>query len=137
MGKFSNLDKKSKYRFIDLKLLIMGEEKDMTINMDDLHIILSLNSILRLYQFGMYYFGIYSDTMFKVETEDYAFQQDLKKKILELGTKEEIKVRSEEYNQNEINKEYMARLKKYVQNIYTVEQAKDHIKKTHKKKNIR
>ena len=136
MGKFSNLDKKSKYRFIDLKMLMMGEEMDMTINMDDLHIIISLDSILRLYQFGMYYLEIYIDTMFKVETENYAFQQDLKKRMLELGTKEEIKVRSEEYNQNEINKEYMARLKKYVQNIYTVEQAKDHIKKSHKKKTL-
>ena len=71
MGNYNNLDKKTKYCFIDLKMLMLGEEIDMTINMNDLHIIISLNSILRLYQFGMYYLEQFTNKMFEVDSEKY------------------------------------------------------------------
>ena len=54
--------------------------------------------------------------------------------MLELGSKEEIKVKKEELIENVINQEYMERLKKYVKKIYTVEHAKDYVKKRNKKK---
>ena len=136
MGNYNNLDKKTKYCFIDLKMLMLGEEIDMTINMNDLHIIISLNSILRLYQFGKYYLEQYTNKMFEVDGEKYELQQEFNKKMIELGTKEEIKEKNAEIIQNELNKEYMARLKKYVKNMYTVEQAKDYVKKRYKKRTL-
>ena len=137
-GEANSLNKalKSKVCFIDLNMLMLGEELDMIINMNDLNIIISLDSLLRLYQFGMYYFDIYTTTMFNVENENFLYQKELNKKMLESGSKEEIKEKNNELIQNDINKEYMARLKKYVRNNYTVEQAKDFIKKRHKKKTL-
>ena len=137
-GEMQNLNKalKSKVCFIDLNMLMLGEEMDMTINMNDLNIIISLDSLIRLYQFGMYYLDIFTTTMFNVESEKYILQQQLNKKMIESGSKEEIKEKNNEIIQNDINKEYMARLKNYVRKHYTVEQAKDFIKKRHKKKTL-
>ena len=131
-----NKNNKTKYSFIDLKMLMLGEEMDMTINMNDLHIIISLDSLLRLYQFGMYYLDNFTSTMFNVESERFILQKKLQKKILEYGSKKEIKIKNEELIEKEINQEYMERLKKYITNIYTIEDAKDYIKKKHKKKNL-
>ena len=136
IGSYNNFDKKSKYCFIELYLLMLGEEKDITINMNDLHIIFSLNSMIRLYQFGMYYFEIYSITMFNVENEKIILQRSLNKSLIKIGIEEEVKERNEESIKNEINKEYMARLKKYIKNIYTVDHAKDYIKKRNKTKTL-
>ena len=104
--------------------------------MNDLNIILSLDSILRLYQFGMYYLEVYSSSIFHVENEKVLLELELKKKMLELGSKEELKEKSNELIMNEINQEYMNRLKKYVRNIYTVEQAREYIDKRHKTKTL-
>ena len=137
MGTFNiNNAQKTKYCFIDLSMLMLGEEMDMIINMNDLHIILSLDSLLRLYQFGMYYLDIYSTSVFNVESERIILQQELQRKLLELGSKEEIKIKEETLIENDINQEYMERLKKYVRKIYTVEQAKDFVKKRNKKKTL-
>ena len=136
MGSYNNKDLQTKYCFIDLNMLMLGEEMDITINMNDLHIILSLDSILRLYQFGMYYLEIFSTTMFKVESEKFALQQKLEKEISALRGKDVKKEKLKEEIQEEVNQEYLARLKKYVKNVYTVEQAKDYIKKRHKTKTL-
>ena len=136
MGNYNNKDQQTRYCFIDLSMLILGEEMDMVINMNDLHIIFSLSSILRLYQFGMYYLEVYTTTTFNVESDRIALQQDFYKKMLEMGSKEEAKVKNEEQIQNEINQEYIQRLKRYVKKVYTVEQAKDYIKKRHKTKTL-
>jgi hypothetical protein len=84
-GEMQNLAKalKSKVCFIDLNMLMLGEEMDMTINMNDLNIIISLDSLIRLYQFGMYYLDIFTTTMFNVESEKYILQQQLNKKMIE------------------------------------------------------
>jgi len=135
MGGLSK-EQKSKICFIDFSMLMLGEEMDMVINMNDLNIILSLDSILRLYQFGMYYLEVYSSSIFHVENEKVLLELELKKKMLELGSKEELKEKSNELIMNEINQEYMNRLKKYVRNQYSLEQAKDYIKKRHKSKTL-
>ena len=137
MGTFNiNNAQKTKYCFIDLKMLMLAEEMDMVINMNDLNIILSLDSLLRLYQFGMYYLDIYSTTIFNVENEKIILQQEMQDKLLKLGSKEEIIEKKEALNENDINQEYMERLKKYVRNIYTIEHAKDSVKKRNKKKTL-
>ena len=137
MGSYNNMkDQKAKYCFIDLSMLMLGEEMDITINMNDLHIIISLNSLIRLYQFGMYYLEVYSNTNYDVESQKFVGEQKLQKKLKELGSKEEIKEEKTESEENKINAEYMARLKKYVKNVYTVEKAKDYIKKRHKTKTL-
>ena len=148
IGMYNNKNQQIKYCFIDLNMLMLGEEMDMTINMNDLHIIISLDSLLRLYQFGMYYLDKFSTTMFNVENERFILQQKLQKKILDFASKKEIKLKNEELIEkgiklkNEelmekgINQEYMERLKKYITNIYTIEEAKDYIKKKHKKKTL-
>ena len=136
MGGYNNKDQQNKYCFIDLSMLMLGEEMDMVINMNDLHIIFSLSSILRLYQFGMYYLEVFTSTNYNVESERMALQQEFSKKLLEMGSKEEVKVKNEEAIKNEINQEYIQRLKRYVKNVYTIEQAKDYIKKRHKTKTL-
>ena len=137
MGTFNiNNSQNAKYCFIDLTMLILGEEIDMVINMNDLHIIMSLDSLLRLYQFGMYYLEIFITNNFNVENEKISLQQEFQKKVFELGLKEEAKVKNKEIMENGINQEYMERLKKYVKNIYTVEHAKDYVKKRNKKKTL-
>ena len=57
MGTYGTTEE-SKSCFIDMTMLMLGEEMDMFINMNDLQIVLTLNSLLRLYQFGMYYLDI-------------------------------------------------------------------------------
>ena len=137
MGNFNNINQQTKYCFIDLNMLILGDEVDMTINMNDLHIILSLNSIIRLYQFGMYYLEIYSSKIIDVEIEKNEMDKELNEKMKELGNKDEIKEKeNDEKVQNDINQEYMARLKKYVRKDYTVEMAQDYIKKQHKTRTL-
>ena len=137
MGTYNSMkDQQTKYCFIDLTMLMLGEEMDMTINMNDLHIIMSLNSILRLYQFGMYYLEKYTITNYNVENDRILLEQELKNKMKASGSKEEDKEKNEELIENEIQAEYMARLKKYVRNVYTVEQAKYYIKKRHKTKTL-
>ena len=144
----------SKFCFIDLDMLMLGDELDMVINMNDLQIVLTLNSILRLYQFGMYYLEIYTTEMFNVEIDKYIFERNyninMQKRIEErakegkldkddIEDKEEkaaLEARKEELVQEKINKEYMARLKKYVRNVYTIDKAKAHIKKSHKVKTL-
>ena len=136
MGTYKSKEQNNKYCFIDLNMLMLGEEMDININMNDLHIIISLDSLLRLYHFGMYYLDIYQTTMFNVETQRYAFQQEEQNLIFNKEGSDESKVKIKEKIQEEINQEYLTRLKKYVKNKYTVEQAKDYIKKRHKKKTL-
>ena len=118
----------SKYCFIDLNLLMLGEEMDIFINMNDLHIMISLNSILRLMHFGLYYLELFTQENFYTETEKYLSERHHKDK--------NQKAKNEELEREELNKDYMARLKKYVNNFYTVEQIKDYINKTHKVKTL-
>ena len=135
MGNYGSTQE-SKFCFIDLNMLMLGEEMDMLINMNDLHIIISLNTIIRLYQFGMYYLEIFTQENFHSETEKFLAEKEFKKKLQELGEKEVKKERNEEVIKDELNREYGERLKKYVKNIYTVEQAKEFIHKTHKTKTL-
>ena len=146
MGSYNSQNQQTKYCFIDLNMLILGDEIDMTINMNDLHIMISLDSIIRLYQFGMYYFEKYTTKNFDVENENLTLQNNFQKEmeklaskdanfqkdILQLGTKDLIQKNNDKNIDNDIQQEYMERLKKYVRNIYSVEQAKDYIKKRHK-----
>ena len=150
IGSYNYKNQQTKYCFIDLNMLILGDEIDMTINMNDLHIMISLDSIIRLYQFAMYYFEIYTTSNFNVESENMELQQNFQKEILKLGSKDiNFQKEMQELNskdiiqesnnvtiQNDINEEYMERLKKYVRHIYTVEQAKDYIQKRHKIKTL-
>ena len=136
MGNYNKKDNQSKYCFIDLSLLILGEEMDIRINMNDLHIILSLDSIIRLSQFGMYYLEVLTSTLFDVEIDRFILQKEFDNKMIELGSKEEKKIKEEELNEKQINKEYISRLKKYVKGAYSIEQAKDYIKKRNKTKKL-
>ena len=58
---------------------------DMFINMNDLHIIISLNTIERLNQFGMYYLDVFTQENFHTDTEIYLAEKQIKKKFEELG----------------------------------------------------
>ena len=131
MGNYYS-EQDNKFCFIDLNMLMLGEEMDMFINMNDLHIIISLNTIERLNQFGMYYLDVFTQENFHTDTERFLAEKDFKKKLAELGGKEVQREKHEELVKEELNKEYMARLKKYVRNMYSVEDAKDYIKKRHK-----
>ena len=150
MGSYSSQNQKIKYCFIDLNMLMLGDEIDMTINMNDLHIMISLDSLIRLYQFGMYYLEIFTTMNFDVETENLVMQRNfqkelqklgskdinLQKELLQLGSKDVIKESHNGITEDEINREYMERLKKYVLGTYTIEQAKDYVAKKHKKKTL-
>ena len=135
MGSYGT-NNESKYCFIDLNLLMLGEEMDMHINMNDLHIIISLNTIIRLSQFGLYYLDAFTAENFNVDTENYAIEKDFRKQLEKMGGKKVQEEKHEELIKDELNKEYMARLRKYVRNIYTQEQAKDYVKKAHKVKTL-
>ena len=75
MGNFGTTQE-SKSCFIDLTMLMLADELDMVINMNDLHIIISLDTILRLYQFGMYYIDIYSQENFHTETDKFLIEKE-------------------------------------------------------------
>ena len=135
MGNY-NSGQESKFCFIDMNMLMLGEEMDMFINMNDLHIIISLDTLLRLYQFGMYYLDIFTQENFHSETEKFLAEKEFRKKLVEFGGKKAKKEKHEEIIKDELNREYMARLKKYVRNIYTVDQAREYIDKRHKTKTL-
>ena len=78
MGNY-NSGQESKFCFIDMNMLMLGEEMDMFINMNDLHIIISLDTLLRLYQFGMYYLDIFTQENFHSETEKFLVEKIIKK----------------------------------------------------------
>ena len=129
----------SKTCFIDLTMLMLGDELDMIINMNDLHIIISLDTIIRLNQFGMYYLDIFTQENFHTETDKFLIEKEYKKKLKEMGEsdrgdKKQEKV--EELLDDEIKKQYMERLKKYVKNPYTIEQAREFVQKKHKIKTL-
>ena len=124
----------SKNCFIDLNLLMLGDEMDIFINMNELQIMISLDTITRLYQFGMHYYGVFATEKYYVEIKKYQMKKKYFDTVRKHGGRElEEKQKSEK---EQLNKEYMARLKKYVSNIYTEEKAKEDIKKTHKIKNL-
>ena len=119
-----------------MTMLMLGEEMDMFINMNDLQIVLTLNSLLRLYQFGMYYLDCFTREMYHVQTENYLAEKNYKKQLLKYNKKKEQQDKNEEIEKEEIKKEYAKRLINYVNNPYTVERAKEHIKKRHKIKTL-
>ena len=86
MGNYGS-EQDSKYCFIDLNMLMLGEEMDMFINMNDLHIIITLNTIERLNQFGMYYLDVFTQENFHTDTERFLAEKQFKKKLAELGEK--------------------------------------------------
>jgi hypothetical protein len=49
--------------FIEYQLLLMGNEINNIVNINDLHILVSLESMLHMYQFSMYYVYVLLDTM--------------------------------------------------------------------------
>ena len=78
--------------------------------MNDLQIVLTLNSLLRLYQFGMYYIDCYTQEMYHVQTENYLVEKNYKKQLLKYNKKKEQQERHEEIEKEEIKKEYAKRL---------------------------
>ena len=135
MGTYGTTEE-SKSCFIDMTMLMLGEEMDMFINMNDLQIVLTLNSLLRLYQFGMYYLDCFTREMYHVQTENYLAEKNYKKQLLKYNKKKEQQDKNEEIEKEEIKKEYAKRIINYVNNPYTVERAKEHIKKRHKIKTL-
>ena len=140
MGNYGTTQE-SKICFIDLTMLMLGEELDMVINMNDLHIIISLNTILRLYQFGMYYFDKYNLENFHTDADKYLSEKEFQKKLKALDEKEKQKngekqEKIEEIMDDEIKKYYIKRLKKYVKNPYTIRQAREYVQKRHKIKTL-
>ena len=74
--------------FIDYQLLIIGDELNNIVNINDLHIIASLESLLHMYQFSMYYVGIYLDTM--KDAEIIKNMEIEKNSKIEYGTEKEL-----------------------------------------------
>ena len=138
MGNYGTTQE-SKSCFIDLTMLMLGDELDMIINMNDLHIIISLNTLLRLYQFGMYYLDIFTLENFHTETDKFLVEKAYKKRLKELDEKEQNgkkQEKIEEIMDDEIKRYYIKRLKKYVNNPYSIEQAKEFVQKRHKIKTL-
>ena len=76
-------------------------------NMNDLHIIITLNTIERLNQFGMYYLDVFTQENFHTDTERFLAEKQFKKKLAELGGKEVQREKHEELVKEELNREYM------------------------------
>ena len=95
--------------FIDYQLLMKGDELNNIVHINDLHVIVSLESMIRMYQFSMYYTEIYLDKMNHVEIrrktemeKKHASNENEpnKNKLDEINTE----------NMNETNKNYLAYL---------------------------
>ena len=139
MGSYGTTQE-SKFCFIDMNLLMLGDEMDMIINMNDLHIIITLNTLLRLYQFGMYYLDIFTQENFHTETDKFLVEKNFQQQLKKLNMKDITKKKEPTKKMlidDEIKKEYIERLKKYVDNPYTVQQAKEYIKKKHTIKTLK
>ena len=98
--------------FIDYQLLIMGDELNNIVNINDLHIIASLESLLHMYQFSMYYVGVYLDTMKDAEI--------IKNREIEKNEKIEYENKKELFNtelQNINNENNEISQKYYMNNI--------------------
>ena len=59
--------KDNKSTFIDYQLLMTGDELNNIVHVNNLHITVSLESLLHMYQFSMYYTEIYLDKMRQAE----------------------------------------------------------------------
>ena len=122
------LDDLKRLSFIDYQLLMKGDELNNIVHINDLNIIISLESMLRMYQFSMYYTEIYLNEMNNAE----------------IWRKGEIEKRAalkeNALNQNKIEDENDKRFNKYTKNYmpYLIKEAginniKENLKK---KKNI-
>ena len=75
----------------------------------------------------------------ELKREKIDSNKEIKEKRLGIFKKKDPEILEEKNGESikdELNREYMARLKKYVRNIYTVDQAKEYIHKRHKTKTL-
>ena len=100
-------NEKGNIGFIDYQLLIIGDKLDNIVNINDLHIIASLESLLHMYQFSMYYVGIYLDTMRDAEIIKNLEME--KNEKLEKGTEKDL-----DKIEQKINEENYSRAQKYI-----------------------
>ena len=112
--------------FIEYQLLIIGDEINNIVNINDLHIIASLESLLHMYQFSMYYVGVYLDTMRDAEiTKNIKIEKDNeneKEEDIQLNKNPKKIINnanfelSQKYNMNNIDSNFLNDIKKKEKN---------------------
>ena len=115
--------------FIDYQLLMVGDKLDNIVNINDLHIIASLESLLHMYQFSMYYVGIYTDTMRDIEIRKNIEIEENEK--LEKGNRQEL------LEKEKINEENYLRTQNYIMHNIDMNYLNDIKEKAKKKKKKR
>ena len=115
--------------FVDYQLLIIGDELNNLVNINDLHITASLESLLHMYQFSMYYVGVYLNTMNDIEIIKNREMENIIKK--EIGNEKELN----EIKLKSINDENFAIIQKYYLHKFDLNYLNDIKRKTEKSKN--
>ena len=116
--------------FIKYQLLIIGNELNNIINIDDLHILVSLETLLHMYQFSMYYVNIYLDT---VKDAEIIKNIELEKSKKKFDSENEINLNEKLLDR--INEENLNNLKKYIMLDKNADFGKNINQKSTKKKN--
>ena len=115
--------------FIDYQLLIIGDELNNFVNINDLHIIASLESLLHMYQFSMYYVWVYLDTM--KDAEIIKNMEIEKQNRLSFGNEKELYERQ----LKKIDDENFENTQKYIMNNVDSFYLNEVKRKTERKKN--
>ena len=89
--------------FIDYQLLMIGNDLNNIVNVNDLKIIVSLESLLNMYQFSMYYTELYLDKMYQVES----WKKSEKERRVALNENESTGNKWEELNEEQFRKNNM------------------------------
>jgi hypothetical protein len=89
--------------FIDYQLLMIGNDLNNIVNVNDLKIIVSLESLLNMYQFSMYYAELYLDKMYQVES----WKKSEKERRVALNENESTGNKWEELNEEQFRKNNM------------------------------
>ena len=88
--------------FIDYQLLMKGNELNNIVHVNDLHVIVSLESMIRMYQFSMYYTEIYLEKMDNAEIwrKNYIEEKAASKENKEIDEKKSDEKKAENTKEN-------------------------------------
>ena len=101
--------------FIEYQLLLMGDEINNIVNINNLHILVSLESCLHMYQFSMYYVYVLLDTM---KDAEIIKNMEIEKNIETSGSKLENKIKENEMNKlNDYNYNLLDKYTEFTSNL--------------------
>ena len=130
IDEFGRLIKKEKQEndtmsFIDYQLLMIGNELNNIVHINDLHVIISLETLVHMYQFSMYYVNLYLDAINDAET--------WKKKEME----KKLHLNKKGFDKNELYEENLIRFhENYIVSKYDTENIQNLFKEQKIKSNI-